>query len=310
MLLLNYHHLYYFWTVARSGSIAAATQRLHLSQPALSSQLKTLERACRARLLERGRRGVALTFEGRAVFERCERIFSEGEELTALIRNGFQAPALLRLGVRPTVAREAVLRAMDFAAKAEPSCRVAVFSGDPESLLARLKAQSVDLVLSNRDYCPSLGEGFRSRLVSRLPVYFVANRALKRVVRSFPADLAKTALLLRPDYNPVRKQVELFLARRRVSSPVAADSDDVDLLRRLALEGRGVAALSGLSVEDDLKAGRLVLLHRAPVGIEEQVWFTCAARPLASPTVRRALDALMDRFQLFGKVPGVESRLG
>jgi LysR family transcriptional activator of nhaA len=298
MIPLNYHHLYYFWTVARSGSIAAATQRLYLSQPALSSQLKELERSCKARLLERSRRGVTLTFEGRAVFERCERIFSEGDELAALIRNGFQSPVLLRLGVRPTVAREAVLRAMDFATGAAPSCRMAVISGDPDSLVARLKAQSVDLLMSNRDYSSSLGEGFRSRLVSRLPVCFVANRVVKRRVRRFPADLSKTGLLLRPGYNPVRKQVDMFLARQHVSSPVVADSDDVDLLRRLALEGHGVAVLSGLSVAADLKAGRLVLVNRSPVRIEEQVWFTCAARPLVNPTVRGALDTLMDRFTL------------
>jgi LysR family transcriptional activator of nhaA len=301
MIPLNYHHLYYFWTVARCGSIAAARRKLYLSQPALSGQLKELERACQARLLERSRSGVALTFEGRAVFERCERIFSEGEELAALIKNGFQAPAVLRLGVRPTVLREAVLAAMDFAARCEPSCRAAVLSGDPEALMARLKAQTVDLLMSNRDYAPSLGEDFRSRLVCRLPVCFVANRAVKRLVRRFPVDLAKTALLLRPAYNPVRKQVDLWLARRRVSSPVAADSDDVDLLRRLALEGRGVAVLSAPSVADDLKAGRLARLDRASLRIEEQVWFTCAVRPLANPAVRRALEALMGRFSLPGK---------
>jgi LysR family transcriptional activator of nhaA len=310
MLLLNYHHLYYFWTVARSGSIAAATQRLHLSQSALSLQLKELERSCKARLLERSRRGVALTPEGRTVFEHCERIFPEGEELTALIQNGFQAPALLRLGVRPTVSRDAALRAMAFVKEVERACRVTVISAEPEDLMARLKARSIDLLISNRDYAPALGEGYRSRLVSRLPVYFVASRAIKSVVRSFPADLKKTVLLLRPSDNPVRRQVDQFLSRRGVSCSVAADSDDVDLLRRLALEGFGVAVLSALSVASDLKTGRLALLHAAPVGIEEQVWFVCDARPHANPTVRRALDGLMDRFALFGKVPGVRSLLG
>jgi DNA-binding transcriptional LysR family regulator len=91
---------------------------------------------------------------------------------------------------------------------------------------------------------------------------------------------------------------------------VSADSDDVELLRRLALEGRGVAVLSALTVAADLKAGRLVLLHDAPVGIEEQVWLACAARPLTNPATRRALDALMARFTLFGKAPGVRSLLG
>lgn len=296
MLPINYHHLYYFWTVARSGSIAAATRRLYLSQPTLSGQLKQLERACKVRLLERGRHGVALTYEGRAVFERCEKIFSEGDELAALISNGFSAPAVLRLGVRPTVTREAVLRAVAFARQTEKACRVAVLGGEAEDLAAKLKSESLDLVIANQDYSPALGKDYRGRLVSRLPVFFVASRAVKRVVRSFPADLAKTTLLLRPENNPVRTQVDQYLAAKRVRCVVEADSDDVDLLRRLALEGHGVAALSALSVAPDLKSGRLVVLHSAPIGLVEQVWFLCAARPRANPVVRRVLEALMGRF--------------
>ena len=310
MIPINYHHLYYFWTVARSGSIAAATRRLYLSQPALSGQLKALERACRARLLERGRQGVTLTFEGRAVFERCERIFGEGEELAALIQNGFQAPAVLRLGVRPTVSREVVLRALDFARQEEKSCDVTIVSADPETLMARLKGGSLDILVANRDYSESLGEGYRGRLACRMPVYFVASRAVQRLVRRFPDDLSRVPLLLTPGYNPVRKQVDQLLARWRVRCPVAAESDDTDLLRRLALAGRGVAVLSALGVADDLKAGRLRLMHRTPVGIEEQAWFVCAARPCANPVARRVLAALMDHFVLFGKAPAVRSRRG
>lgn len=310
MIPINYHHLYYFWSVARSGSIAAATQRLYLSQPTLSGQLKELERSCKAKLLVRSRRGVSLTFEGREVFERCERIFSEGEELAALVHNGFQAPALLRIGVCPTVSREVVLGALAFVRNSEKGCRVALFSGEADDLAAKLAKQSLDLVIADHDYAAGSGHEFRSREISRLPVYFVASRAVKRLVRRFPDDLSRTALLLRPEFNPVRKQVDQFLARKRVKVRIDADSDDVDLLRRLAAEGHGVAALSALSLAPDLKSGRLVLLHSSPIGIEERVWFACGARPRANPTARRAIEALMDRFTLFGKAPKVKSLLG
>jgi LysR family transcriptional activator of nhaA len=310
MIPLNYHHLYYFWTVARSGSIAAATQRLYLSQPTLSGQLKQLEAALKTKLLERSRRGVKLTFEGRAVFERCERIFSEGEELANLVQNGFSAPAVMRLGVEHTVSRDVVLRALEFARKAEKTCRVTILSGEAEALAAKLAQQSLDLVIANQDISPARGGGIRSRLVSRLPVYFVASRSVKRLIRRFPADLTTTALLLRPGDNPVRKQVDQYLARKQVRCPIEADSDDVELLRRLAIEGRGVAALSALAVAPDLKSGRLVLLNSSPVGIEEQIWFASEIRTRANPAVRKALEALMERFMLFGAAPSVRSLLG
>jgi LysR family transcriptional activator of nhaA len=309
MIPINYHHLYYFWTVAKSGSISAATQRLYLSQPTLSGQLKELERSCKAKLLQRGRTGVALTFEGRVVFERCERIFSEGEELAALIQNGFAAPAVLRVGVRPTVSREVVMRVLAFAKETDKLCRIAIFGGDPQALADKLTRQDLDIVVSNRDYSGWLEKDFRSRLVTQLPVYFVANKAVKRLVKRFPADLAKTALLLRPAENPVRRQVDQFLSRRQVRCRVEADSDDVDLLRRLAVEGRGATALNALMVGPDLKSGRLVVLHSAPLGIKEQIWFACGPRGRYGPALRGMIDALMDRFTLFGRAPSVKSMI-
>lgn len=309
MIPINYHHLYYFWTVARSGSIAAATQRLYLSQPALSGQLKELERSCKARFLERSRKGVALTYEGRVVFERCERIFSEGEELAALIRGGFKAPSILRVGVQPTMSREVVLRMLAFVRDIDKPCRIAIVSGEVETLSAKLKQQAIDLIIANEDCARNMGKDYLSRLVSQLPVYFVANRAVKRQVKRFPADLVQTAMLLRPGENPVRKQVDQYLSRRHVSCRVEADSEDVDLLRRLAIEGRGVAVLSALTVAPDLKSGRLVMLHSSPVGIQEPVWFVCGAQPRASPALRRVIDKLMGEFAVFGRAPAVKSFL-
>ncbi|MBI4346684.1 MAG: LysR family transcriptional regulator [Elusimicrobia bacterium] len=304
MIPLNYHHLYYFWTIARAGSIAAARQRVCLSQPALSGQIKALERSCKARLLERSRKGVALTYEGRIVFERCERIFSEGDELAAVIQNGFKAHSILRMGVQPTVTREVVLGLLAFARQADPSCRVALLSGEPEALGAKLKRQAVDFVIANEDLAAALGGDYRGRLVGRLPVYFVANGSVKRLVRRFPADLSETALLVRSAENPVRREVDRYLSSRRVVVRVDADSDDVDLLRRLAIEGRGAAALSAPSVAPDIRAGRLKVLHPSPVGIHEPVWFACASHPRANPALRGMIESLMSGFELFGQALG------
>src|SRR5581483_8222484 len=189
MIPLNYHHLYYFWTVARSGSITRAAETLCLSQSALSLQLAGLERACKARLLERSRKGVALTFEGKLVFERCERIFAEGEELAALVRGGFRMPTALRLGVQPSVSREIVLRLLDFFRRIDPDCRIAVASGGLDSLSERLRRNSLDLLLANEDASVTLGKDFVGRLAGRLPVCFVASAGLKRRIRRFPEDL-------------------------------------------------------------------------------------------------------------------------
>ena len=295
MIPINYHHLYYLWTVARVGSITAAAQSLCLSQSALSLQLAELERACNAKLLERGRRGVALTFEGRLVFERCERIFAEGEELAAMIRGGFKAPLTLRLGVQPSVSREVVLQLLDFIHTVDPSCRVTVLSRF-ETLADKLRRHTVDLVLANQDLSSEVGKDFVGRLAGRLPVAFVTNSKLRRKLRRFPADLEGAPMLLRSSDNPVRKQVDRYLGRRQVAYRLEADSDDVDLLRRLAMEGRGVAVLSRISVANDLKTGRLQSLHHSPIGVFEDIWLVCPLRPRSNAPLKKVLDAAMSRF--------------
>ena len=213
------------------------------------------------------------------------------------MRGGYGAPAVMKVGLRPTVTREVVLRVLKFARELDASTHVAIFSGESDTLVDKLKGQTLDLVIADRDLSVS-SRDLRGRLVTQLPVYFVANRALKRLVKRFPADLAKTPLLLRPAETPVRKQVDQFLRRKRVSCAIEADSDDVELLRRLAIEGRGVTALSGLAIEADLRSGRLAALHAAPLGIHEPVWFTGRVHPHGNPALRRLIEAVMEDFSL------------
>ena len=87
MIPLNYHHMFYFWTAVKRGSITQASRDLYLTQPALSQQLKQLERSLKRELFTRGRGGIVLTKPGRIVFEHCERIFTEGEALSRSLRH-------------------------------------------------------------------------------------------------------------------------------------------------------------------------------------------------------------------------------
>src|SRR5579883_2603148 len=106
MIPLNYHHLYYFWIVAKSGSITKASKRLYLAQPTLSLQIRQLEKSLGHKLFHRTREGITLTPEGRIALDYCERIFLEGEalgrRLSAGSRNG---PVFLRIGVTKSMTR-------------------------------------------------------------------------------------------------------------------------------------------------------------------------------------------------------------
>jgi len=298
MIPLNYHHLYYFWTTVKSGSITKASKKLYLTQPALSQQLQQLERALKRPLFTRGRAGVILTGPGRTVFEHCERIFTEGESLSRALAEGAAGPAVLRLGISAAISREIILKIRRAIKRPGVPTLMTVFTGSLGGLQDRLSRRQLDLAVSEVDLTPALGKDFSGRLVDAVPVHFVAAPRLKKTLRGFPPRGAEMRMLLRTPDNPVRKSVDAYLKRRGAAYTIAAETDDSDLIRIMAVEGDGVAVLSGLAAQKDLAQGRLATLNSEPTGIKEFVWFAASSRPAPDPVLRDILRELMTRFSL------------
>ena len=298
MLPLNYHHLYYFWATAKAGRISEACRRLFLSQSTLSTQIQQLERSFGKKLLQRGRKGVSLTSEGRIAFEYCERIFSQGEELASALHGGGPAPARLRLGIAGSVSRHVVAQILERIYQIDRKLQVGILGGPQEDLRERLERHRLDLVVSNVDFSSQLGVEFRSRLAGTIPIHFVASPKLRGRVRLFPSDLSKLPMLLMAPENPVRKEVDLFLCRHKVSVSVEAEIEDFDLLQFLALRGHGVAAIDALTVAHEVSRGRLKTLHRGSVGIKEYVWFICGRHPKPNPILQEVMRELMEDFKV------------
>ncbi|HBL17615.1 MAG: hypothetical protein A2X36_14105 [Elusimicrobia bacterium GWA2_69_24] len=299
MLPINYHHLYYFWVVAKAGRISQACRQLLLSQSTLSMQIQQLERSFGKQLLHRSRKGVALTPEGRIAFDYCERIFSQGEELAAALRPGCGlTPARLRLGITGSVSRHVVTQILERVYRIDRRLRVSLLEGLHEDLRERLEKHRLDVVVSNIDFANDLGLEFRSRLVGALPIDFVAVPKLGKLIRRFPADLATLPMFLNAPENPVRKEIDLFLCRHRVVVSVEAEIDDFDLLRFLVLRGRGVAAMDALTVRQDIAQGRLVRINPRPVSVKEYIWFTCGRHPKPNPILQEVMSELLEGFEI------------
>lgn len=309
MIALNYHHLYYFWTVARLGGISAAARELNLAQPTLSAQLAALEKRCGRKLLMRGPWGARLTPEGEAVLRHCRRIFEAGAQLEADIAAGLEAaPRSLRVGAHGAVPRAVVLRALEAVRAADPGARVIVASGTPEGLADRLETRVLDVAIATLDLSMRVGPDFRGRSVGAIPLVFVAAPSVAKRAGKFPRGLGDVPLLLRGPDNPVTKQVEHFLREKGVSSRVEAEVDDAELLRALALAGRGVAALELPSARADLAAGRLVRLHAGPSGLRMPLWFVAPRDEASRPGLETAVRALMSGFTLGRELTSDSSR--
>jgi len=297
MIPLNYHHLYYFWVTAKSGSISSARKQLLLAQPTLSLQIAELEEFFGKKLLHRSRKGVTLTPEGKIAFEYCEAIFRQGDALAGALRSGRGSRPALSIGVGKSVSREIVLKILDEIQEVEKDIQTVVINGSPAELEERLARHTLDVAISDRPLAGS-AEGLRSRRAAAIAVFFVAAPALKNTLRQFPRSGQSLPMLLRPADNLTRQEVDRYLREHRLKATVAAEVEDPDLIRILALQGKGVAALNSLAIRQDLSAGRLTRLGTRPTGINEDVWLLASAYPHPDARLSRVVDHLMTRFAI------------
>lgn len=289
MIPLNYHHLYYFHTIAREGSVAKAAAALFLAQPTLSAQLKALEAALKRRLFDRTGRRLVLTEDGRVVLRYADAIFRLGAELEDDLRDR-PARGLLRVqfGVvsgTPRAAVEALVSEALDAGASHVDCREAPL---PE-LLQELAEHRIDALLSDACDATSAGAQRRWRRVARLPVSFVATPAMARRHPRLPWGLSALPLILPKAPADVYRQVQTYLAENGVAAGVVSEVPDVETARRLALAGRGTAPLNSLTLARSRPPGGLVELAGTPAGLRHDLWLAVAAKRLRPNPVSEKL---------------------
>jgi len=289
MARLNYHHLHYFWAVAKEGNLTRAAARLHVSQSALSTQIKQLEDQFGQALFERQGRTLQLTEAGRLALGYAESIFASGTELMALLREGRRAQRqVLRIGAVATLSRNfqenflAPLLGRD-------DVELVLQSGSLADLLARLGVHTLDLVLSNQRVQGSADEAWRCRRIARQPVSLVGRPRPRRRPFRFPDDLADLPLMLPGRDNDIRGGFDLLCEQLGIRYRLRAEVDDMALLRLLARDADGVALVPSVVVQDELRSGTLVEYVVVP-GLYESFYAITLPRRFEPPLVKELVS--------------------
>ena len=258
MARLNFHHLHYFWAVAKEGHLTRAAARLHVSQSALSAQIRLLEDELGHALFTRSGRALQLTEAGRMALSYADGIFTSGNELVALLRDGVrQARQVLRIGAVATLSRnfqENFVKPL----LSRGDVELVLQSGSLEDLLPRLRVHALDLVLSNRRVHADAAHPWRSRSIARQPVSLVGRPRPKRRAFRFPEELAEVPLLLPGRDSDVRAGFDLLCEQHGLRCHVLAEVDDMAMLRLLARDSGAVALVPSVVVLDELRSRQLV----------------------------------------------------
>ena len=283
--LLNYHHLRYFRAIAHEGGLTKAAARLNVAQSALSIQLRHLEENLGHALFVRKNRKLQLTEAGQMALQYADSIFRAGDELVDALRH--QAPRtrrVVRVGTVATLSRNFQWEFLKPLRRSR-DVQLVVRSGNLRDLMAQLRNHEVDVVLSNQAMRRDAETGHHSHLLAEQEVSLVGRPVTGQAPFRFPEDLRKTPILLPSLESDVRASFDLILDQAGVRPVIAAEVDDMAMLRVLALRLRAVALVPKVVVQDELKSGLLVERYRVP-SVKERFYAITPTRTFPNVIVK------------------------
>jgi len=293
MIPLNYHHLYYFFVIAKEGAISKACEKLRLAQPTLSAQLKQFEAFLGKQLFERRKQRLYLTDEGRIVLDYAESIFELGQELQETLRNpqASAGPRSIKVGVlneTPKGFTEALVSAV---LAHDPTAHVTLHEGPLEFLIGELRQQRLDVLLTNVSIPSAEAGELTNRAVATVPVVFAAAPQIARRYPKPPQDLDGAPFILPAPPSPVYQVVHDFFAAHRISPRILVEVQDAEVARRLAIAGVGIAALSAYAIATSAPANALIpLKRRALPDLFENIYLVSRHRKWPNPLAKHLLE--------------------
>lgn len=287
MAELNYHHLRYFQVVAHEGHLTRAAERLNVSQSALSSQIKTLEERLGQKLFERRGRALHLTEAGRIALDHADTIFATGRELVETLQQTGEVRRPLRIGALATLSRNFQLSFLR-PVLGRPDVEVILRAGSGAELFGALAALQLDLVLTNQPPEADALAPFAVRAIDEQPVSLIGVPDLCPPDTALTDRLAGTPLILPTRSSALRIGFDALTDRLGVTPQIAAEIDDMAMMRLLAREGAGLAVIPPIVVRDELEQGALVEAERLP-GLTERFYAVTTRRRFPNPILRMLL---------------------
>lgn len=288
---LNYHHLLYFWMVAKEQSVSKAAAALHVAQPTVSAQVRSLERSLGQKLFERQGRHLALTAEGEKVFRYADEIFSLGRELLQAVKGEPQhAPKRFRVGVSDALPKLTTYRLIEPALAMQPAFRLHVRIDKTERLLAELAVHAVDLVIADSPMVPSSRLRAFSHLLGETSMSIYGAAALARAARRrFPQSLHGAPMLLQTTNTAVRQSLDQWFDVHHVEPSIIGEVEDMAMLQTLGEHGLGLFAAPTVMRKEICRRYHVVWVGELDK-VREKFYAISIERRITHPAVRLIAD--------------------
>jgi LysR family transcriptional activator of nhaA len=288
---LNYHHLRYFWMVAKMGSMTAAAERLNVRTQTLSTQVSLLERSIGRALFQPQGRGLALTEAGRVALRYADQIFQLGDQLTDSLRDEALDHTLrLSVGIADALPKTVSLHTLEAILALPQQVRISCREGSFESLSSELVQHNIDLVLAERPGTQGASHLRVTHLFNYPVRIFAQQRFAHKYQDNFPQSLNRAPFLMPARDNALRPKLEHWMEMLGIELNVVGEFEDLALLETFGRAGMGLFAMPSRQVEDIARDVSLVCLGDA-VGVQEEFFAFAHPRSLEHPALKLIFKA-------------------
>jgi LysR family transcriptional activator of nhaA len=292
---LNYHHLLYFWLVAREGGLAPAAKILRLAQPTLSGQIHNLEASLGEKLFAREGRRLALTDVGRVVYRYADEIFGLGQELLDAVRGRPTGrPLRLDMGIADVVPKLVVAAMVEPALHLEAAVRLVCHEDNQARLLARLSLHELDVILADAPVPPGAPVRAYNHLLGECGVTWFGARRFQSLARGFPGTLDGAPVLLPLAGSTFRRSVDQWLDGLGIRPRVVAELEDSALLGLFGSQGLGLFP-APTAVATHVKGQHRVRAIGAAEAVRVRFYAISIERKIKNPAVAAICEAARRR---------------
>ena len=292
---LNYHHLQYFWMTAREGGVSRACEKLHLSQPTVSAQIKQLETALGVKLFTRQGRSLVLTDTGRMVYQYAEEIFGVGRELLDAVKSGQPGRAMpLTVGVSNAVPKLVACRLLRPLLFMPSPVRLVCREENTDQLLTHLATHALDVVLADTPAPPHVRIRVFNHVLGESDTAFFAPPAVAaRIKRRFPHSLHETSMVAATTNTAVRRDLDHWFEQIGIRPSLLGEFEDPALMKAFGAEAGAVFAAPFAIARDVCRVYGVTLVGRTD-SVKERYYAISAERRLTHPGVLAITTAARD----------------
>lgn len=285
---INYHHLFYFKTIAESGSISKAADHLLLGQPTLSAQLKQFEDNLGVQLFERQHKKLILTEHGKLALDYARNIFNLGGEMYEALHDRLKPSKMnVQIGALDSIPKQVMLQITQMAFKLFP-CKITLVEGKFDELMREVRAHRVDIAITNSFPRTEETKGLFHRSVSKKPVSIYGAPKFKNLSKNFPQSLNDQPLVLPTFDSQMRYDIEHWFKINNIEVDIIAETQDIALKKLMCTNEMAMIPASFPTVQRQVEAKELIEIGKLP-GVTEELFLISSERKITNPVAQKIM---------------------